>query len=126
MDQLLRDFAHAIAPGPTWAVANKENDSLTVYVLSESVKPGTVVVARCDETFVTGRIAHPAPGWVEIDGTAYPASRVEVRGPVLFVATPIPGRDTDAHQRTGRRPTELPSGISAERRPTWNGLTSKD
>ncbi len=97
MDQLLRDFAHVIAPGPTWAVANRENNSLTVYTVSESVKPGTVVVVRCDETFVTGRIAYPAPGWMEIDGTAYPVSRVEVRGPVLFVATPIPETDTDAH-----------------------------
>ena len=92
MDQLLKDFAHAIAPGPTRAVVNRATGSLTVYSVSESAEEnlGLVVVAHCGEGFVTGRLSRPIPGWVEIGGTAYPASRVEVRGPVLFVATPMP------------------------------------
>ena len=86
MDRLLRQFAHAIAPGATRAVVDRKDHTMTVYTASESVVLGTVVVARCGETFVTGRIARPAPGWVEIDGTVYPASNVELRGSVLFIA----------------------------------------
>jgi len=84
MDQALREFAHAIAPGPTRAVVNRKTGSLTVFVEGGPVEPGVVVVAELQTGFVTGALTRPAPGWVQIEDTAYPASRVAVRGPVLF------------------------------------------
>jgi hypothetical protein len=90
MEQLLRDFAHAIAPGPTRALTDGGTGALTVFVLGGPPEAGTVVVARCGREFRVGPIAFPAPGWVEIGATAYPAARVEVRGPVLFVARSVP------------------------------------
>jgi hypothetical protein len=96
MDQLLKDFARAIAPGPTRALANKSTGSLTVFVEDGPVGASTVVVARCGQEYVTGRITHPSPGWVQIAGVVYPTSQVEVRGLVLFVARPIPGDEETA------------------------------
>ncbi len=91
-DELLKEFARAIAPGPTRAVVNRANGSLVVFVEDGPVENGTTVVARTPSAagprFITGAVSHPAPGWVQVGGTAYPESRVTVRGPVLFVARP--------------------------------------
>jgi hypothetical protein len=111
MDRLLIDFAHAIAPGPTRAVANEAAGSLTVFVVDGIVDEGTVVVAQLAGSgdFVTGKIAHPSPGWVQIDDSAYPIARIQVRGPVLFTVRPV--------HRDHPMPTEGKSVHGAERRP---------
>jgi len=100
VDQTLRDFAHAIASGPTRAVVNRKAGSLTVFVEGGPVEPGAVVVVQLKSQtgFVTGTLTRPAPGWVQIEDTAYPASRVAVRGPVLFTVHRLErGVEDDRH-----------------------------
>ena len=92
MDDLLREFAHAIAPpgAKTRAIVNRETGELKVFVENSRPPDGTVVVAKIgDRRRVVGSIKHPVEGWVEIDGTAYPANAVQVQGPLLFIARPL-------------------------------------
>lgn len=93
--ELLKRFAHAIAPGPTRAVVDAETGSLTVFAEHAPVNTGAVVVAHSPKGIIVGYISYPAPGWVQIDETAYPDSRLAVRGPVVFTVSPLEGECMD-------------------------------
>ena len=100
MDQLLKEFARAIATGPTRAVVDRATGSFTVYEVDGPAEEDIMVVAQLKPArdLVVGRIGRPAPGWVEIGGTAYPEPCVEIRGPVLFVARPAPAAPAEESQ----------------------------
>ena len=90
-DNFLANFAHAIAPqgATTRAVVNRETGEIKAFVDDRRPPtPGVVVVARANQQYVVGPIAYPAPGWIQIGRTAYPADDVLIRGPVLFIARP--------------------------------------
>lgn len=101
MDDLLKEFAHAIAPkgATTRAILNRETGELKVFVEDSRPPEGAVVVAQIGERRrVVGPIRRPTQDWVEIGDTAHPTKAVQVRGPVLFIARPLQDKETpDGH-----------------------------
>jgi hypothetical protein len=101
---LLAEFAHALAGhAKTRALLTGRLRALTVFENGKRPRPrgGTIVVAGVNGStrYVVGPVSYPAAGWVQIGETAYPAGRIDVRGPVLFVARPI--QRVDSRESSG-------------------------
>jgi hypothetical protein len=102
---LLAAFAHALAGHVrTGALVSGQPRTLTVF---ENGQPrphsGTIVLAEVSGStstkYAVGPIDYPAAGWVQIGRTAYPARRIDIRGPVLFVARPM--QRVDSRESSG-------------------------